>query len=144
MKKSNSMKGLGSFLLLWGSQAVSSLGTAMTEYALIVWVYRQEGTASSITMLTLCSFAPTILFRFVAGAIADRRDKKRIMLSADLFAACGTLSVCLLYAFSALRVWHLYLINILLSFMNAFQEPAAFVATSLLVPKDQYARASGL
>ena len=144
MIKSNTMKGLKGFLLFWSSQAVSSLGTAMTEYALIVWAYRQEGTASSITLLTLCSFAPTILFRFVAGAIADRWDKKRIMLAADLFAACGTFSVCLLYAFSALRVWHLYLINILLSFMNAFQEPAAFVATSLLVPKEHYTRVSGL
>ena len=116
----------------------------MTEYALIVWVYRQEGTALSISLLTLCSFAPTILFRFAAGAIADRWDKKRVMLAADLLAACGTLSVCLLYSFSAVRVWHLYLINMLLSFMNAFQEPAAFVATSLLVPKEHYARASGL
>ena len=143
MKKLNSLKELKSFLLLWSSQAVSALGTAMTEYALIVWVYRQEGTALSITLLTLCSFAPTILFRFVAGAIADHWDKKRIMLAADLFAACGTFSVYLLYAFSALRVWHLYLINVLLSFMNAFQEPAAFVATSLLVPKEQYTRVSG-
>lgn len=144
MKKRNIVKELRSFLLLWSSQAVSSLGTAMTEYALIVWVYRQEGTASSITLLTLCSFAPTILFRFAAGAMADRWDKKRVMLAADLFAACGTVSVCLLYTFSALRVWHLYLINALLSFMNAFQEPAAFVATSLLTPKEHYARVSGL
>ena len=144
MIKMNTVKELKSFLLLWSSQAVSSLGTAMTEYALIVWVYRQEGTALSITLLTLCSFAPTILFRFVAGAIADRWNKKRIMLAADLFAAGGTFSVYLLYTFSILRVWHLYLINILLSFMNAFQEPAAFVATSLLVPKEQYTRAGGL
>ena len=144
MKKPNIMKGLKSFLLLWSSQAVSALGTAMTEYALIIWVYNQEGTALSVALLTLCSFAPTILFRFVAGAIADRWDKKRIMLTADLFAACGTFSVYLLYTFSALQVSHLYLINILLSFMNAFQEPAAFVATSLLVPKEQYTRVSGL
>ena len=144
MKKLNIMKELKSFLLLWSSQVVSSLGTAMTEYALIVWVYRQEGTALSITLLTLCSFAPTILFRFIAGAIADRWNKKRIMLVADLFAACGTFSVYLLYSFSALLVWHLYLINVLLSFMNAFQEPAAFVATSLLVPKKHYTKVSGL
>ena len=144
MKKQNIMKELKGFLLLWSSQAVSSLGTAMTEYALIVWVYRQEGTALSTALLTLCSFAPTILFRFAAGTIADRWDQKRIMLAADLLAACGTFSICLLYSFSALRVWHLYLINILLSFMNAFQEPAAFVATSLLVPKEHYTRVSGL
>ena len=93
MKKKNIIKELRSFLLLWSSQTVSSLGTAMTEYALIVWIYRQAGTASSTTLLTLCSFAPTILFRFAAGAIADRWDKKRIMLLADLFAACGTFSI---------------------------------------------------
>lgn len=144
MKKGNALSELKDFLLLWGSQAVSALGTAMTEYALIVWVYGREGTASSVTLLTLCSFAPTILLRFLSGTIADRWDKKRIMLIADLFAACGTLSVYVLFSLSALQTWHLYLINALLSLMNAFQEPAAFVATSLLVPKRHYARASGL
>ena len=144
MKHFSTLRQLKSFLLLWSSQAVSTLGTAMTEYALIVWAYGREGTASSITLLTLCSFAPTILFRFAAGAIADRWDKKRIMLIADLFAACGTFSIFLLDAFSALQTWHIYLINILLSMMNAFQEPAAFVATSLLVPKEHYTKASGL
>ena len=58
MNKLNTLKKLKSFLLLWSSQAVSSLGTAMTEYALIVWTYRQEGTALSVALLTLCSFAP--------------------------------------------------------------------------------------
>ncbi len=144
MKKTSVLKDLRSFLLLWGSQTVSALGTAMTEYALIVWVYGQERTATSVTLLTLCSFLPTIFFRFAAGALADRWDKKRIMLIADLFAACGTVAVLVLYSFSALRIWHLYLINVLLSFMNAFQVPASFVATSLLVPKEHYTRVSGL
>ena len=121
MKKKNIIKELRSFLLLWSSQTVSSLGTAMTEFALIVWIYRQAETVTSTTLLALCSFAPTILFRFAAGAIADRLDKKRIMLLTDLFAACGTFSIYLLYSFSALPVWHLYFFNVLLSFMNAFQ-----------------------
>jgi len=144
MTRTNIFSGLRDFLALWSSQAVSSLGTAMTDYALIVWVYNQKGTASSITLLTICSFLPTILFRFIAGTIADRWDKKRIMLLADLIAACGTITVLLLYSFSALQVWHLYIINFLLSFLNAFQIPASYVATSLLVPKEQYIRVSGL
>jgi MFS family permease len=45
---------------------------------------------------------------------------------------------------STLQIWHLYIINFLLSFMNAFQNPASYVATSLLVPKEHYVRASGL
>ena len=144
MKIKNKYSGLRDFFILWSSQAVSELGTAMTNFALIIWVYSQEGTASSITFLTLCSFLPTILFRFIAGAIADRWNKKRIMLLADLMAACGMLTVLILYSLSALQVWHLYVINFLLSFMNAFQSPASYVATSLLVPKEHYLKVSGL
>ena len=144
MKNLNFIKELRSFLLLWSSQTVSELGTAMTSYALIIWIYGQKGTASSITILTICSFLPTILFRFIAGTLADRWNKKHIMLLTDLAAACGTIIVLVLYSISALRIWHLYVINVLLSFMNAFQNPASFVATSLLVPQKHYTRVGGL
>jgi MFS family permease len=142
--KKHSFKQLHSFLLLWGSQTVSQLGTAMTDYAVIIWVYSRKGTASSVTLLTVCTFLPTIFFRFLAGSVVDRQNKKRIMLTADLLAACGTLAVFALHSADVLQIWHLYVINFLLSLMNAFQEPASFVAVSLLVPKEHYARAGGL
>lgn len=142
--KSNIFSGLRDFIILWASQFVSTLGTAMTNFALIVWVYGQQGTATSLTLLSACSLLPSILFSFVAGAIADRWDKKRTMLVTDALAACGTVAVLALFSAGALQIWHLYVINFTLSFMNAFQGPAAYVATSLLVPKAQYVRASGL
>ena len=142
--KKHSFKQLHSFLLLWGSQTVSQLGTAITDYAIIIWVYSQKGTASSVTLLTVCSFLPTIFLRFLAGSVVDRWNKKRIMLIADLLAACGTLAVFVLHSADVLQIWHLYVINFLLSLMNAFQEPASFVAVSMLVPEEHYARASGL
>ena len=144
MKKVNRFAELRSFLILWSSQTVSELGTAMTNYALIVWMYGQKGDATSLTLMTLCAFLPTILFRFAAGTMADRWDKKRIMLLSDLFAACGTVVILALHSCSALRPWHLYVINVLLSFMNAFQAPASFAATSLLVPPKHYTRIGGL
>ena len=142
--KKHSFKQLHSFLLLWGSQTVSQLGTAMTDYAVIIWVYSRKGTASSVILLTVCTFLPTIFFRFLAGSMVDRQNKKRIMLTADLLAACGTLAVFVLHSADVLQIRHLYVINFLLSLMNAFQEPASFVAVSLLVPKEHYARAGGL
>lgn len=142
--KKHFLKQLHSFLLLWGSQTVSQLGTAMTDYAIIIWVYSQKGTASSVTLLSVCSFLPTIFFRFLAGSAVDRWNKKRVMLIADLLAACGTLAVLVLHSTDVLQIWHLYVINFLLSLMNAFQEPASFVAVSMLVPKEHYARAGGL
>lgn len=144
MKKTNTFAALRSFLLLWFSQSVSAMGTAMTDYALVIWAYEKTGTASSVTLLTLCSFLPTILLRFMAGAAADRWNKKHIMLAADGLAACGTLSIWALYASQGLTPVHLYVINFLLSCMNAFQVPAAYVATSLLVPKEYYTKTGGL
>jgi MFS family permease len=105
--KNHSLKQLHSFLLLWGSQTVSQLGTVMADYAIIIWVYSQRGTASSVTLLTVCTFLPTIFFRFLAGSVVDRQNKKRIMLIADLIAACGTLTVFVLHSADVLQIWHL-------------------------------------
>ena len=144
MNKLSTIKELKSFLLLWSSQTVSELGTAMTDYALIIWAYQKTGMASSVTLLTFCAFLPTILFRFIAGAYVDRRNKKRIMLAADMIAALGSLMVLGLYSGAVLEIWHLYLINVILSFMNSFQESASFVAISLIVPEKHYTRIGGL
>ncbi len=144
MKKINILFELRSFLILWGSQAISSLGTAMTNFALIIWAYNQQGTASSIALLSVCSYLPSILFCFVAGTLADRWNKKKIMLVSDFVAALGTSTVLLLYCTGNLEIWHLYVINFILSFMNAFQNPATYVAVSLITPKEHYIRASGM
>ncbi len=132
------------FLCLWASQSISEMGTAMTNYALVIWAYEQTGTATSLTTLTICSFLPTILFRFIAGAITDRWNKKAILLFSDVLAACGSLAVLSLYSAGRLTILILYGINFLLSLMNAFQVPAAYVTTSLLVPKEYYTKAGGL
>lgn len=144
MKQLNKLKEMKQFLILWIGQTLSSLGSSMTSYALIIWVYGQKGTATSITLLSFFTFLPSILFCFIAGTLADRWDKKKIMLVSDLAAAMGTTVVLVLFSMDLLQIWHLYLVNFVISFMNAFQNPASYVATSLLIPKDQYVRASGL
>jgi MFS family permease len=133
-----------SFLVLLGGQSVSRLGSSMVSYALILWVYEQDGTASSVAMLSFCTFLPSVLFAFIAGTFIDKWDKKRVMLLSDCVAALGTITVFALHSEGALLVWHLYAVNFTISFMGAFQAPASYVATSLLVPKEHYARASGL
>lgn len=142
--KSLGLKGLGMFLIWWSSQTFSSLGSSMTKYALIIWAYRQQGTALSVTMLAFCSYMPSIMLSFIAGAIADKWDKKKILLATNTFAAIGSATVFGLYLTDGLQVWHLYLVNLLLSFMSAFEGPAVLVSTSLLAPKEQYTRVSGL
>lgn len=144
MKTKNPFRGMRNFLILWSSQAVSTLGSAMTSFALIIWVYQHEGTAMSVALLSVCTYLPSVLLCFAAGALADKWDKKRVMLLSDLIAAGGTVAVLLLSEANSLQIWHLYIVNFLISLMNAFQNPASYVATSLLLPKEQYTRAGGL
>lgn len=87
---------------------------------------------------------PSILFCFIAGTLADKWDKKKIMLTSDLIAALGTAAVLFLYTTGNLRIWHLYIVNAVISFMNAFQSPAWNVAVSLLAPKEHYVKVSGM
>jgi len=144
MRKLNSLAKLKSFVILWSSQSLSSLGSAMTAYALIVRTYRQQGTALSVSLLAFCTYLPSTVLSFAAGTLADRWDKKKVMLLGDLTAAAGTAALLLLYTGGALRIWHIYVVNVLISCMNAFQNPASCVAVSLLVPKEHYVRASGI
>lgn len=132
------------FLLLWSSQVASGLGSAMTNFALIIWAYQQTGTAFSITLLSFCSYLPSAILVMFAGALTDRWDKKKIMLVCDSIAAMGTLAVVILLGMGSLRIWHLYIVNTVISFMNAFQYPASSVAVSLIAPKDQYTRVGGM
>ena len=62
MTLSNHFDGLKSFFALWASQAVSTLGSSMTSFALIIWAYERQGTASSVALLAVCSFLPSVLF----------------------------------------------------------------------------------
>ncbi len=140
--------GMRYFLILWSTQALSALGSAMTSFALIVWSYQQEGSALTTALLSVCSYAPYVALGIFAGALIDRGrkswDKKRILLVCDTLAAATTLVVLLLLATGRLRIVHLYALNAVAGLMNAFQQPASDVAVSLLAPREQYQRVGAL
>ena len=135
---------LRDFYLLWSTQSLSQLGSAVTGFALTLWLYEKTGSALSTAMLTICTYAPYVLMSIFAGALTDRFDKKRTMLACDTFAAFCTLLVLVLYKTELLCVWHLYAVNAVSGLMNTVQQPASEVAYTLIVPKDQYQKISGL
>lgn len=135
---------LRDFYLLWSTQSMSQLGSTMTGFALTLWLYEKTGSAFSTAMLTICTYLPYVLMSIFAGAITDRFDKKKTMLVCDTFAATCTVLVLVLYRTDLLCVWHLYAINAVSGLMNTVQQPASEVAYTLVVPKEQYQRISGL
>ena len=141
MKRKNDLK---DFYILWSTQSLSQLGSAMTSFALTLWLYEKTGSALSTAALTICTYAPYVLMSIFAGAITDRFEKKRTMLVCDFLAALSTVLVLVLYRTQLLRVWHLYAINAVSGLMNTVQGPASEVANTLIVPKEYYQKTSGL
>lgn len=137
-------KELKPYLLLFSTQSLSSLGSGMTSYALVLWVYLKSGSALETALLSICSYAPYVIMSIFAGALSDRWNKKRTMLICDLLAALSTVAVFVLIKSNALYPWHLYLLNALNGLMNTIQQPAGEVASTMLIPKDLYQKTSGL
>lgn len=132
------------FFILWITQSFSALGSAMTNFALVIWLYQKSGSALTTAMLTVCSYAPYVLLSIFAGAVSDKWDKKKIMLICDSFAAVCTVCVLILLRTGCLAGWHLYVLNAINGLMNTIQQPASDVAVTLLTPKKYYQKTSGM
>jgi DHA3 family macrolide efflux protein-like MFS transporter len=132
------------FLVVWAGQLVSQIGTAMTAFALLIWMYERTGRATSVALLGFFWFAPVVALGPLAGVWVDRHDRRRVMLLADAAAAVMTAAVLALYLGGRLEVWHLYAAEAVAGACWAFQGPAYTAATTMLLPARHYARASGL
>ena len=137
-------KKLKTYIFLWSTQSLSALGSGMTGYALVLWLYQNSGSALKTALLSICSYAPYVVMSIFAGALSDKWNKKKTMLVCDLIAAMSTVAVLILVTTGRLVPWHLYLINALNGLMNTVQQPASEVAATLLIPKDAYQKTSGL
>lgn len=132
------------FICLWLSQSFSSLGSAMTGYALVVWSYQQYDSALKTALISICSYAPYVVMSIFAGAFSDRWNKKKVMLVCDSFAACCTICILVLLQTGRLEIWHIYCLNALNGLMNTIQQPSADVSISLLTPGKYYQKVSGM
>ncbi|MDE6594981.1 MAG: MFS transporter, partial [Oscillospiraceae bacterium] len=140
----NTLKELKSFIILWLTQSLSTLGSAMTNFALVIWLYSSSGSALSTAMLTVCSYAPYVVMSIFAGALSDKWNKKATMLVCDSIAAACTVTVLVLLKTGNLEIWHLYILNAVNGLMNTVQQPASDVASTLLTPKEHYQKTSGM
>jgi DHA3 family macrolide efflux protein-like MFS transporter len=133
-----------SFLLIWGGQVVSLLGSQLTTFGLAVWTYQRSGAVTDLSLLFLCASLPGLLLSPLAGVYIDRWDRRRGLILTNLGAACGPLALAVLVLGGHLQIWSLCVINIVYSSFVSFQIPAFAATVTLLVPSRHYARASGL
>lgn len=138
------MKQFNKYILFWASQSISQLGSAMTSFALILWTYEQKHSAMAVSLMSFCNYIPFILVSLIAGSFVDKHNKKAIMLLADSIAAICSLGVLVLSFGGNLQVWNIYVVNLIIGIMNAFQQPASAVAIGRIVPQEKISRVSGM
>ena len=142
--RNNAFSNMRNFTLFWLSGSVSQLGSAMTSYALIIWAYQLTKSAMTVSLMSFSMYLPYICISIFAGAFIDRHSKKKIMLITDFMAAICTFVIFLLIVTNQFQIWHIYVVNMVIGFANSFQSPAQSVAVGIMVPKEEYARASGM
>jgi MFS transporter, DHA3 family, macrolide efflux protein len=137
-------RSMRTFYLIWAGQFVSMLGSGLTSFALAVWIYQQSGQATPFALTVLFGNLPYILISPLAGSLADRLNRRWIIILSDSGNALVTLIALLLAHAGMLQVWHIYLIAAAGSVCSAFQSPAFSASVSMLVPREQLPRANGL
>ncbi len=137
-------KTMKKFTIIWIGQLVSSLGSGISSFGLVVWIYKETGSATSFAMAFLLTTLPRIIFAPFAGSIADRKNRKKIIILTDLMDAFLKLAVVILFAMGHLKLWMLYPVLFLSSTLAKFQGPAFSASVPSIVPKEKLGRANGM
>jgi len=132
------------FFTIWTGQAFSLFGSALVQFALIWWLTRESGSATVLAIATLVGMLPQILLGPFAGALADRWNRRIIMITADATITVFSLLLAYLFATDTVQIWHVYAIMAVRALGGAFHYPAMSASTPLMVPQNQLTRVNGL
>jgi DHA3 family macrolide efflux protein-like MFS transporter len=132
------------YLIIWVGEVASIVGSALTSFALGVWIYERTDSVSMLTLNMLAYVLPNLLFTPLAGVIADRWHRKWVMVMGDAGVALTTLIVFLLIASGNLRIGYIYVLTAASATFGTLQWPAYTAAIPLIVPKQHLGRASAL
>lgn len=85
-KESKEMK---KFIFIWIGELISSIGSGMTAFAVAMYMYQTTGSAAMVSLATVLAFLPTILLSPIGGVLADRYDRRMLMIIGDLCSGLG-------------------------------------------------------
>jgi len=132
------------FFLIWFGQAFSLFGSELVQFALVWYLTKETGSASVLAMASFVALLPKVGLSPFIGALIDRWNRQRVMIFADCSIAFFTMVLAGIYWLGQVQIWHIYLLLFFRSLGGGFHWPAMQSSISLLIPKDQLARVSGL
>ncbi|GAA0365736.1 MFS transporter [Bacillus horti] len=132
------------FLIIWIGELVSTIGTGLTGFALGIYAFNLTGQATSATMVVLLTFLPAFLLRPFGGVLADRIDRRLLMIVGNLGYALGIGLVFFVLTTRPGELWMIYPGIAISSVFFAVLSPAYKATVTDLVPQELYGKASGL
>lgn len=120
------------------------IGSRMSGLAVGIWLFQQTGDVTPLALVAFFGLLPTILGSNIAGLLADRYDRRLIMVLSDTGQAICTSVLFILFLTGAFRVEYLYILAFLQGTAEMFQGPAFSASIALLVPDEHRDRANAI
>jgi MFS family permease len=111
------------FRLFFGGQGISLVGTWMQRVALGWLVYRLTNSPFLLGFVGFAGQIPIFLLAPLAGVLADRWNRQRILILTQAVAMIQALVLSLLVLTETVLIWHIILLSVLLGIINAFDMP---------------------
>lgn len=132
------------FLCISISQIISTVGSGITTFALAIYTYQLTSSVISVSLVTIASFLPIVLLNPLGGLLADRFDRKLMMIIGDSGSMFGLFTMFVLLKLGLLNMTYIIICLILSSVFSALLEPAYKSLVSEMLSKEEYAKASGI
>lgn len=139
-----SKRGFHRFLLLWAGEFVSSIGGGLTSFGMGVYIFQQTGSAASMALVTLLAFLPTLLLSVPAGVLADRYDRRLLMMLGDGCSAIGVLFILFCMLNGGASLTEICIGVTISSVFSSLLEPSYRATVTDLLDAEEYSRASGM
>lgn len=126
-----------SFVLYWIGRAISLLGTAITSVVLPILVYRLTASAFLTSLLATLEVLPYFCFGLFAGVVADRIDRRWLMVGCDLLNTLLLGSIPLAAILHVLSIPHIFIVAFLSASSYVWFDAANFGALPMLVGRQR-------
>lgn len=137
------------FATVWLGQFLSALGSSLTTFALGAYVYQTSGSVTGFALVSFFGMLPVVLLSPLAGVLADRWDRRKLMLLGDMGASLGIFLIWGLFVgqdagWWTIKIWYFYGPLLIGSAFSTLCFPAWTSTVPLLVPRQHLGRASGM
>ncbi len=136
------LRGNADYRYLWLAAVISNLGDWFNLLAAAAFISRLDGTGKAFSFLLLARFLPLFVFTPISGVLADRFDRRYLMIVADVMRAVTVTGFLLVR--TEQHIWLFYVLTIIQFALSALFTPArTAVLSNVVAPKDLVA-ANGL